>query len=128
MQLQGSLKVERDGDDNILTWDDVGGESGYQVWSHNSPYVLLANLPAGTTTYTDVDAPADTVYLVTAVVGGQALTEEQVNAGDVPGYSEVPEGEQREGGGGKGWIPGPSPVLVLALIAGLALLARRRLR
>ena len=125
-QLAGSLRVERSGDDNTLTWIDVSGEDGYQVWSHTSPYALLAKLPAGSTTYKDEGAPANTVYLVTAIVGGDELTADEVNEGSVPGYSGVPAGEKPPSKD-KGFIPALSPALVLAALGALAFLARRRL-
>jgi hypothetical protein len=126
-QLADSLEVDRDDDDNVLTWDDVDGESGFQVFGSESPFVLIATLPAGTTTYRDEGASQDRVYVITAVVGDVELTAEQVNAGDVPGYSGVPEGEKADGGGKKGFIPGMSPVLLVGLLGLLGVLARRRL-
>lgn len=126
LRIAASLEVERDGEDNVLTWDDVNGESGYQVFGSTSPFVLVDTLPAGTTTYRDEGADEDRKYLVTACVGTCELSADDVNDGDVPGYDEVPEGEGRPEGK-KGWIPGPSPVLVLLALAGSALLLRRRL-
>lgn len=126
-QLEASLDVSRDGDDNVLTWDDTDGEDGYQVFGSTSPFVLVAKLPAGTTTYRDEGADKDRRYLVTAVVAGAELTADQVNGGQVPGYSSAPEGEPADEPGKKGFIPALSPVLVLGLVAALALLARRRL-
>jgi uncharacterized protein (TIGR03382 family) len=38
------------------------------------------------------------------------------------------EGEGGDDGGDKGIIPGPSPVVVLGLLAAVAILARRRLK
>jgi hypothetical protein len=126
-QLAGSLRVQRDGDSNTLSWADVAGEDGYQVWSHTSPYALLARLPAGSTAYRDEGASAGTVYLVTAVVGGAELTADDVNGGQVPGYSGVPAGEKAPGGG-KGFIPALSPLAAAGALIAVALLARRRLR
>ncbi|HUR26238.1 MAG TPA: hypothetical protein VM327_09530 [Candidatus Thermoplasmatota archaeon] len=125
-QIQASLEVKREDGDNVLTWDDVTGESGYQVFGSESPFVLLASLPAGTTEYRDEGASASRSYLVTACVDSCTLTAADVNSGDVPGYTGVPEGEHRDGGGSKGWIPGPSPVLVIGLLALAALAVRRR--
>lgn len=126
-QLAASLQVKKEGDANTLTWTDVSGEDGYQVWSHDSPYALIASLPAGATTYKDENGGADTTYLVTAVVGGATLTADDVNGGAVPGYSGVPAGEA-PAEGKKGFIPAPSPVVALAALVAVALLARRRLR
>jgi hypothetical protein len=119
--------VRRDGDDNVLTWDDVNGEDGYPVFGSSSPFVLLANLPAGTTTYRDEDASRDRVYLVTAAVDGATLTEDDVNDGNVPGHDGVPEGQQAPGEK-KGFIPGLSPVLLVGLIGLLGVLVRRKLK
>jgi hypothetical protein len=124
-RLAASLSVRRDGGDNVLTWTDVSGEDGYQVWSHDSPYALVAKLPAGTTTYTDAGASKGTTYLVTAIVGGSELTADQVNDGEVPGYSGVPGGKEAPAGK-KGFIPAPTPVIALGALLAVALLTRRR--
>lgn len=127
LNVQASLEVERKDGDNVLTWDSQAGVSGYQVWSSASPFALVATLTGqSANTYTHQDADKDLTYLVTAYTDTQ-LTAEQVNNGDVPGYSGVPEGQPVQGGGGKrGWIPGPSLALVVLALAGVALAVRRR--
>lgn len=78
-------------------------------------FVLIATLPSGTTEFRDEGADRGRLYVVTAIVGDVELTAEQVNDGDVPGYSDVPEGEKAPSGG-KGFIPGLSPVLLVGLL------------
>ena len=56
------------------------------------------------------------------------MTEDDVNNGNVPGYSGIPEGKAAGGGGGgKGWIPGPGLALMVLALAGAVLVARRKL-
>lgn len=122
--LEDSLDVDRKDGQNVLTWDDVGADS-YQIWSHDSPYALEDEVPGSQTSYSDDDGDAKTNYLVTACIGPCTLTAADVNDGDVPGYDGVPKGE--DASPPKGFIPGPSPVLLLGFVALAALLVRRRL-
>lgn len=126
LDLRASLAIDRKDGNNVLTWDTQAGVTGYQVWSSASPFELVATLQSqSSNTYTHQDADKDLVYLVTAYIE-TPLTAEQVNAGDVPGYSGVPEGQAVEDGGGKkGWIPGPG-LAIVALALALAFLAARR--
>jgi hypothetical protein len=124
--LAASLQVRRLGSNNTLSWADVSGEDGYQVWRHESPFVLVATLPAGATGYQDKGASPVAAYLVTAVVGGQKLTAADVNGGDVPGYAGVPAGESPVQAAG--YVPALGPGLVAGLLGLAAIAARRRLR
>jgi hypothetical protein len=123
-QLEDSLDVDRDGGQNVLTWDDVDADA-YQVWSADSPFVLKDEVPGSQTSYTDEDGDSGTDYLVTACLGACSLTADDVNDGDVPGYTGVPDGE--DASAPKGFIPAPSPLLLLGLVLVAALLVRRRL-
>ncbi len=130
--IRDSLVVQRQGDDNVLTWDAQPGVDGYQVFGSNSPFVLLSTLIGqATNSFTDSGADKDTKYVVTAYVAGSELTADDVNGGDVPGYSEAPAGEASDeaggGGGGKGFIPAPGFALVAVALAALVLVLRRRL-
>lgn len=124
--LASSLRVRRVGTNNTLAWSSVGGVDGYQVWSRDSPYRLLASLPATATEYEDRDAPADAAYLVTAILAGQKLTAADVNGGEVPGYSGVPPGETADDAVASGYIPSVGVGLLAGLLALAALAARSR--
>lgn len=128
LRLQDSLDVDRKDGENVLTWDAQSGVTGYQVFSADSPFVLLATLDnPSTSTFTDINGGAKTDYLVTAYQG-TPLTADDVNDGNVPGYSGVPEGKDSDGkGGGKGWIPGPGLALLTLALAAAVLVARRKL-
>ena len=130
--IRSSLTVIRDGTSNTLAWSEQPGVDGYQVFASSSPFVLLTTLIGqATNTFTHADGDEDTVYLVTAYNDGAELTADQVNNGQVPGYTGVPAGEAPEAdddgkGGDKGFIPAPSFVVVVALLAGLVLALRRK--
>lgn len=121
--LRDSLDVDREDGDNVLTWDDVGADF-YQVWGSESPYALEDELPGSQTSYRDEGAAAGKDYVVTACIGSCSLTADDVNDGDVPGYDGVPKGE--DASRPKGFIPGPSPALLVLALVGLAVLAARR--
>ena len=122
-----SLRVRREDGVNELTWDPQPGVDGYQIWSSESPFVLLTTLRGqSSSSYSDNEGGKDTKYLVTAFVGSEELTADDVNNGDVPGYSGVPEGEDPKAGS-RGFIPAPSLVLVLAGLVAAIFVARRRL-
>ena len=127
MALKESLDVDRKDGANELTWDPQTGVDGYQIWSSDSPFVLLTTLRGqSASSYTDTEGDKSTKYLVTASLGTDELTADEVNAGDVPGYDEAPKGESA-GSGGKGFIPAPGLMLVAIALAGALLVARRRL-
>jgi hypothetical protein len=125
--IADSLDVNRKDGENVLTWDSQAGVDGYQVFSSDSPFVLLTTLQGqDQSSYTDPDGGKDTKYLVTAYIAGSELTAEDVNNGDVPGYTGVPAGKDAPAGK-KGFIPSPGFALVTMSIAALALVLRRRL-
>ncbi len=122
--LEDGLKVTRSDGINTLTWPIQTGITGYQVWSSDSPFVLLATLSADTVTYQHA-GEATTKYVVTAYLG-TPLTVEQFNAGEIPGYTEAPEGE-KAGSPKRGLIPAPGLVFAIAAVAFALALVRRRL-
>lgn len=124
-ELEESLDVDRQDGQNVLTWDDVDADA-YQIFSADSPFVLVDEVPGSQTSYTDEDGGSGTNYLVTACLGACTLSADDVNDGDVPGYTGVPDGE--DASKPKGFIPAPSPVLLLGLVLVAALLVRRRLQ
>ncbi len=126
--LSRSLSVTRDGSTNTLSWNDVTGEDGYQVWRGAAlapSYEMVAKLPADTESYPDLGAPLETAYVVTAIVGGEELTAADVNGGDVPGHSGVPDGKE-PGETAQAPAPGPGAALLVGVLALAALLAGRR--
>lgn len=135
LAVQNSLRVQRQDGRNVLTWDSQPGVSGYQVWSSDSPFILVAKLEGQDRNgYTHTGGKATTSYLVTVYKGVDTeLTAEQVNGGSVPGYAGVPDGESATDGpgngddGDKGFIPAPGLLVALAAIAVGLILVRRRL-
>ncbi|MEK6986094.1 MAG: hypothetical protein AABX89_06915 [Candidatus Thermoplasmatota archaeon] len=129
--LDASLAVKREDNGNSLTWTSQPGVSGYQVWSHTSPFVLLTTLAdPSASSFRHPGADANTVYLVTAFSGTDGvLTAAQVNAGQVPGLAAgtAPGGDvaTSETSSGKAPIPAPGLVFGVAAVA-LALWAARR--
>lgn len=129
--LDASLAVKRDDNGNTLSWTPQAGVSGYQVWSHTSPFVLLTNLADPSASgFRHPGADPATVYLVTAFSGTDGvLTAAQVNAGQVPGLAAgtTPGGDVAgtETASGKAPIPAPGLLLGVASVA-LALWAARR--
>jgi MYXO-CTERM domain-containing protein len=124
-RIAASLYVDRRDGVNVLTWGLQSDVAGYQVFSADSPFVLLDEVPGDRTTWSDPNGSRTTRYLVTAFFDDLSkLTADLVNAGQVPGYSGVPEGQKASAPGG--FIPGPSPLLLVGLLGLAALLARRR--
>lgn len=127
LRLQSSLEVDREDGKNVLKWDTQSGVTGYQIWSSDSPYVLLATLDnSAAASFTDINGDKDTKYLVTAYQASP-LTAADVNDGNIPGYSGVPEGEDAGAAGSKSWVPGPGLLLVALALVAAGLVARRRL-
>lgn len=123
--VQDSLEVKRKDGQNELTWEPQSGATGYQVWSADSPFVLLGEVAGDQGSYTDTEGGKDTKYLVTAFFSDLGkLTADLVNNGEVPGLSGVPTGEEPTAQK-RGFIPAPG--LAVALLGvGLALMLVRR--
>jgi len=121
--LAGSLAVTHQGSYDVLTWSAVPGASGYQVFSHHSPFTLLGNVGQSTLSFrhSHVDG---TRYVVTAVFGNQTLTAKDLDNGNVPGYTSPPAGTAADSGKG---APALGPAALLAALVALVLAARRRL-
>ncbi len=66
--ISSQLKVRRLGDANILTWAGQAHAAGYQVWSSNSPYTLLATTDADESALRDDAGLATTKYKLTFFV------------------------------------------------------------
>ncbi len=124
--LADSLTVKREGGANVLTWDDQDGEDGYNIFSADSPFVLLAYVNGNVTTYRDAEGSSSRSYVVTAVLHAVGVTADDVNNGDVPGYSGVPVGEAAPAGK-KGFIPAPGLAFALLALGAAFVLVRRRL-
>jgi hypothetical protein len=125
--LDGGVTVTRDGNNVILTWTAQAGVDGYQVWSHNSPWRLIGDVPASTLTFTDENAPDGSVYTVTAYVGSTGkLTAADMNGGLVPGVSGVPAGQGGSVATKGGPIPGFEMVAGVLALAAVAMLVQRR--
>lgn len=130
--LTHTLRVVRINNANYLDWDDPGFTPlGYQIWSSNSPYVLLAVTDGSKTDYEDPMGDEDTVYKVTYFTGHDAehgffLTVRDALA--VFGWEEAvdPDGEDGGDEGGNG-IPAPAAWVLLAALGAAAWVARRRL-
>ncbi len=133
--IKDSLQVDLSGGVAKLTWAQQDAITGYQVWSHNSPYVLLATLnDPSKTSYTDAAGTTSTGYLVTSFHGSDGnLTAAQVNAGQIPGLkaNTIPAGAVGTGAvsatSTKAPIPAPGIVVALGAVAVALVLARRRL-
>lgn len=128
--LSSTLSVRRAPGVNLLSWDAPSeGPLGYQVWSSNSPYALLAVVDASSTDYEDRTGTPETAYKVTYFTG---MTEAE-------GYFEEPSAlasslgwdvaehagetvEEEAGGATLWWILGG--VAVVALL-GLLWVSRR---
>ena len=105
--LQATVDVARDGDDNVVTWqlpETDAPIAGVQVWRSTSPYSLLETLRAGedafeNRTFRDTGAPATARYIVTVFFGdAEALGffGQDDTLDDVPGYSDLSEDERRD--------------------------------
>lgn len=132
--LRSSTQVIRDGTSNTITWGEQTGVAGYQVWGSSSPFVLLATLNgASASSYTDANAPADRAYLVTAFLPGGELEADDVNGGNVPGYTAAPTGStattqsSTSTSSKPGFIPGPGLVALLGVVAVALAITRRKL-
>jgi hypothetical protein len=77
--LTHTLRVERGEHEHRLSWvPNDASTRGYQVWRSNSPFVLIADLPADQTAYVDPEAPTNSKYKVTY------YTEPTIEGGHVP--------------------------------------------
>jgi MYXO-CTERM domain-containing protein len=119
-----SLQVKHEGGDDILTWDDVDGADGYQVFSHHSPFVLVGSLGKGAHLFRHGHAADGTRYVVTAIYDNRTLAPAQLDAGIVPGFTGVPDGEVAASAHG---APSPGMTLMALALLGAVLVARRRL-
>jgi hypothetical protein len=120
------LTITKSGNDNVLSWPGQTGASGYQVWRHTSPWIKLADVPAGNTTYTDKSAPAGASYQVTVFSGAHDLEHgyfTDLNTQTVPGYTGVPSGSAAPA---RGLVPGFEAVALVAGLAAAAIVLRRR--
>lgn len=94
-----TLQVRRSGTDNIVNFQLgtlSGTAAGAQLWSSNSPFKWVADLPADSDAfksgaYTDADAPANTKYLVTVYYGKTASEGYAVNhqSSEIPGFAAL---------------------------------------
>ncbi|HEY4207061.1 MAG TPA: fibronectin type III domain-containing protein, partial [Puia sp.] len=90
-----------------LTWQDNStNETGFQVYrsnNNNSSYVLMATLPAGSTSYQDAGLFANATYYYkvnAAGVGGQSAFSNEVHVttpGVVPVITQIPNQQTRYG-------------------------------
>ena len=142
--LRDSVRVQRDGDANVITWGSVpAAATGVQVWASNSPFELVATLARGSTGFDDAsfrhtgsDARAATAYIVTAFFGETASAGKVDSLDAAPGYAGLTEDEQRalaasspdedEGLPWWAWLLIILGVLlIIGLIVGLVIGARR---
>ncbi len=126
-ELAGSLKVTRRDGANQLAWTDVEGEAGYQVWKSDSPFELLLDLPADSSSFTDSEGKTGTQYIVTAyyensngVRTGYSTTVDADGLPDVPGKADLASAMAKKE------TPGLPIVAIMVALGGLAVVARRR--
>ncbi|MEA3203326.1 MAG: pyoluteorin transport system ATP-binding protein, partial [Thermoplasmata archaeon] len=96
--IQASLAVARNGDTNVITWQEQPGAAGYQLWRSNSPWVLVSTSQGPRNHFDDIGAPPSSGYLVTAFTS-EATRLTDVNHEEVPGLGVNPAGSRVAGAG-----------------------------
>lgn len=144
--IRETINVERANGDNTVSWtlpDTEDEIAGVQIWRSTSPFDMIADLAAGTAafaanSYTDEDAPAEAVYLVTVYFLAGETGGQYDDLDNVPGYSDLSEDEQKAlgtaqtgGDGGDDGVPGwvwfliGGLILLIVVIVLIVVLARR---
>lgn len=136
------VTVTRSGANNVISWTGPPTTpetlAGFQIWRSTSPFVLVADVPAGSAaftsrSYTDPNAPANARYLVTAYyaktqAAGYSTTG---STSDIAGFDALGAGSaspssntgsDTNGPGGGGGSDGVSPWVWLAVAIAAALL------
>ena len=148
--LRDSLEVERDGDDNILTWTIPSGlpqdPAGVQIWKSESPFVELVDLASTSAAYqaarfVDEGASATATYLMTLYFVDDPLGGQVTDLKSAPGYQGLSDEEldalaiepaQEEGGDEDdgfpvwGWILIVLGVILVGLLVFFLIKASRK--
>ncbi len=149
-KLQGTLKVKRDGEENVLEWDvDVLDDEpkGIQVWRADSPFQLVKTLSDQAIDYqkeqwrdADNDAKRSSRYVITAYYGSTeelGFFQSGADLENAPGYQDFTSDDFDELGssggdedvsGGQIALVAVVVALVIALIVVLVLMLKRRKR
>lgn len=105
--LGDSLRIFRDGEDNVLLWEQVEGVAGYQIWRYDGTgWERLGDFNDGWSRWTDEAGPEEARYLVTAFLaedGSFVGAYTSLDGVNVPGLGTSPQGKEPES------VPTPSP-------------------
>lgn len=89
--ISSTITVRNVGGVNVISWPAVDAALGYQLWSSNSPYTLVATLDADDKSFADPDGKPTTKYKLTyfiekSRVGGFLTDASQLAS--LPGWTE----------------------------------------
>ncbi len=135
--LQRTLTVKRDGDENFLEWDadDLDtAPNGIQVWRANSPFKLIHTINADDVDFqreqyrdTDNDAERTSRYVITAFYGNTEELGFFQNGDDLegaPGYADFTLADFEElGAAGSDDDVSGSSVAIVAVLVSLVIVA-----